>query len=32
VSVGHRESLAEHHTKRLAWRGAGGAAPALIPA
>jgi putative ATP-binding cassette transporter len=32
VSVGHRESLAEHHTKRLAWRGTGGAAPALIPA
>jgi putative ATP-binding cassette transporter len=33
VSVGHRESLAEHHTKRLLWRGGvGGAAPALIPA
>jgi putative ATP-binding cassette transporter len=32
VSVGHRESLAEHHTKRLAWHGTGGTAPALIPA
>jgi putative ATP-binding cassette transporter len=32
VSVGHRESLAEHHPKRLTWRGAGGAAPALLPA
>lgn len=33
VSVGHRESLAEHHAKRLVWRGgASGAAPALIPA
>jgi putative ATP-binding cassette transporter len=32
VSIGHRESLAQHHDKRLAWRGAGGAAPALVPA
>ena len=32
VSVGHRESLAAHHTKRLEWRGAGSAAPALAPA
>ncbi|HWM41608.1 MAG TPA: ABC transporter ATP-binding protein/permease [Burkholderiales bacterium] len=32
VSIGHRESLAAHHTKRLEWRGAGSAAPALAPA
>ena len=32
VSIGHRESLAAHHTKRLEWRGAGSAAPALTPA
>ena len=32
VSIGHRESLAAHHTKRLEWRGAGSAAPALMPA
>jgi vitamin B12/bleomycin/antimicrobial peptide transport system ATP-binding/permease protein len=32
ISVGHRESLAAHHTKRLEWRGAGSAAPALAPA
>jgi putative ATP-binding cassette transporter len=27
ISIGHRESLAEHHAKRLEWRGA-----ALVPA
>jgi putative ATP-binding cassette transporter len=32
VSVGHRESLAMHHAKRLAWHGAGSATPALVPA
>jgi len=32
VSIGHRESLAQHHAKRLAWHGAGSAAPALLPA
>jgi vitamin B12/bleomycin/antimicrobial peptide transport system ATP-binding/permease protein len=32
VSIGHRESLAAHHTKRLEWRGAGSAAPALAAA
>jgi putative ATP-binding cassette transporter len=32
ISIGHREALAEHHARRLTWRGAGGAAPALIPA
>ncbi len=32
VSIGHRESLAQHHARRLAWRGAGGAAPALVQA
>jgi putative ATP-binding cassette transporter len=32
VSIGHREDLAEHHDKRLDWRGAGSAAPALVPA
>jgi putative ATP-binding cassette transporter len=32
VSIGHRESLAAHHTKRLEWRGQGSAAPALMPA
>jgi len=32
VSIGHRESLAEHHDKRLVWRSAEGGAPALIPA
>jgi vitamin B12/bleomycin/antimicrobial peptide transport system ATP-binding/permease protein len=31
VSIGHREKLAEYHDKRLVWRGAGGAAPTLIP-
>jgi putative ATP-binding cassette transporter len=29
VSIGHRESLAEFHKRRLAWAGAGGAAPSL---
>jgi vitamin B12/bleomycin/antimicrobial peptide transport system ATP-binding/permease protein len=29
VSIGHRESLAEFHKRRLQWSGAGGAAPAL---
>ncbi|HWM44251.1 MAG TPA: ATP-binding cassette domain-containing protein, partial [Burkholderiales bacterium] len=32
VSIGHRESLAAHHTKRLEWRGVGSATPALAPA
>jgi hypothetical protein len=27
ISIGHRESLAAHHAKRLDWRGA-----ALVPA
>jgi len=29
VSIGHRSSLAEFHARRLTWRGAGEAAPAL---
>ena len=29
VSIGHRESLGAHHARRLEWRGAGTAAPAL---
>ena len=29
VSIGHRESLAEFHKRRLQWTGAGGAAPSL---
>jgi putative ATP-binding cassette transporter len=32
VSIGHRESLAEFHARRLGWSGAGGPAPALAPA
>ncbi len=32
VSIGHRESLAEFHTRRIAWQGAGGPAPALAQA
>lgn len=31
VSIGHREGLAQFHKRRLEWRGAGGAAPALVP-
>ena len=30
VSIGHREALAEFHHRRVEWRGAGGAAPALV--
>ena len=32
VSIGHRSSLAGFHRRTLAWRGAGGEAPALAPA
>jgi vitamin B12/bleomycin/antimicrobial peptide transport system ATP-binding/permease protein len=32
VSIGHRASLAAHHPKRLEWRGAESATPALAPA
>ena len=32
VSIGHRDSLAEFHSRRLTWQGAGGAAPSLAPA
>jgi putative ATP-binding cassette transporter len=32
ISIGHREDLVEHHDTRLAWRGAGSAAPSLVPA
>lgn len=31
VSIGHRASLAGFHRRALAWRGAGGEAPALVP-
>lgn len=31
VSIGHRASLAGFHRRALAWRGAGGEAPALAP-
>jgi putative ATP-binding cassette transporter len=32
VSIGHRASLGEFHARTLAWRGAEGGAPALVPA
>ena len=32
VSIGHRVSLVKFHKRRLAWSGAGEAAPALVPA
>ena len=32
VSIGHRASLAELHTRKLTWSGAGGDAPALVAA
>jgi putative ATP-binding cassette transporter len=32
VSIGHRESLARHHARRLAWRDSGGDAPKLVSA
>ena len=32
VSIGHRESLAQHHDRRLVWRTAGDAGPVLVPA
>jgi putative ATP-binding cassette transporter len=31
VSIGHRESLAEFHARRLSWSGAGGMLPGLVP-
>lgn len=32
VSIGHRESLARHHARRLAWSDSGGNTPRLVPA
>jgi putative ATP-binding cassette transporter len=32
VSIGHRASLADFHTRKLTWRGAGSGAPALVAA